>query len=90
MNNLRKILKYSPLGWQIVFFICFITSISLIIISFYLPPKGSIDPSVLKAVGELIAFPALYAAYECITRGIDIKYTKGDTTIETINPDKNE
>jgi len=88
MKKLKDIFKSSPFHWKLTFWICFVTSIGLIITSFFLPPKGQIDPSILQAVGELIAFPTLFAAYECIIRGIDIKYTKGDTTIETINPDK--
>ena len=69
-----------------------LTAISslLIIGSFFVPPMGIIDGSVLAAVGELFAFAALFAAWEAVERGIDAKVTHGGTSIELNNPDKKE
>ena len=65
-------------------------SVGLIIGSFFVPPKGMIDGSVLAAVGELFGFAALFAAWEAVDRGIDAKVTHGQTTIELNNPDKKD
>lgn len=62
-------------------------SAALIISSFFVPPMGTIDGSVLAAVGELFGFAALFAAWEAVDRGIDAKVTHGNTTIELNNPD---
>lgn len=67
-----------------------IISVALIVGSFFMPPTGVIDGSVLSAVGELFAFAALFMVWEAVDRGIDAKLSKGDTTIEFNNPDKEE
>ena len=68
-----------------VFVVCLATSIMLIVAGFLMPPTGVIDGSVLKAVGELIAFPTLAFGYRAIELGYDMKATHGDTTIEINN-----
>lgn len=65
-----------------------IVSIGLIIGSFFVPPQGVIDGSVLAAVGELFAFAALFMAWEAVDRGVDAKVTHGNTTIELNNDDE--
>lgn len=62
----------------------------LIVGSFFVPPMGFIDPSVMAAVGELLAWGALFMAWEAIDRGIDAKLTHGDSSIEFNNPDKKD
>ena len=65
-----------------------IVSVGLIIGSFFVPPQGVIDGSILAAVGELFAFAALFMAWEAIDRGVDAKVTHGNTTIELSNDDE--
>ena len=62
-------------------------SVVLIVGSFFVPPQGVIDGSVLLAVGEIFAFATLFMAWESVDRGIDAKVTHGNTTIELNNPD---
>ena len=57
----------------------------LIVTSFFVPPMGIVDSSVLAAVGEIFAFTALFAIWEALDRGIDAKITHGNTTIELDN-----
>lgn len=64
------------------FFITLFVSIGLIITSFFLPPKGVIDPSVLAATGEIFLWPTLAFAAKAIEEGKRAKITKGDATIE--------
>lgn len=63
-------------------------AVGLIVASFFIPPTGVIDGSVLAAVGELFAFAALFMAWEALDRGIDTKVTHGNTTIELNNDDE--
>lgn len=63
-------------------------SAALIIGSFFVPPMGVIDGSVLASVGELFAFAALFFAWEAVDRGIDAKIRHGDTEIDLNNPDR--
>lgn len=65
-----------------------LVSVGLIVGSFFVPPKGMIDGSILAACGILFGWGALFAAWEAVDRGIDAKVTHGDTTIELNNPDK--
>lgn len=67
-----------------------IVSVLLIIASFFMPPIGVLDPSVLGAVGELFGFAALFMGWESVDKGIDAKVTHGNTTIELNNPDNQD
>lgn len=71
------------------FWVCLISSITLISISFVLPPLAVIDGSVLAAVGELFAFATLATIIEGIKKGGDITMTKGDTSL-TFHTDDDE
>lgn len=61
-----------------VFFICLITSITLLVASFIIPPCGLIEPSVLAATGELFAFATLATIVAAIERGKRATISKGD------------
>lgn len=63
-------------------------AVVLIVVSFFVPPLGIIDGSVLAAIGELFAFASLFMIWESIDRGMDAKITHGDTKIELSNDDK--
>lgn len=65
-----------------------IIAVGLLIGSFFMPPQGKIDGSVLSAVGEIIGIIAIFFTWEAVDRGIDAKVTHGNTTIELNNPDK--
>ena len=58
------------------------------IVSFILPPRGVVDPSVIAFAGEIFAFASLFFAWESVDRGIDAKITHGGTEIDLNNPDK--
>lgn len=64
-------------------------AVVLIVLSFFVPPCGVIDSSVLAAVGELFAFASLFMIWESVDLGMDAKITHGDTKIELSNDDKN-
>lgn len=64
-------------------------AVVLIVVSFFVPPLGIIDGSVLAAIGELFAFASLFMIWESIDRGMDAKITHGETKIELSNDDKN-
>ena len=59
-------------------------SILLIIISFFLPPTGAIDPTVMAGVCEIFAWGALWTVVKAIDKGKTISMQHGDTTI-TVN-----
>lgn len=73
------------------FWICLITSIILIAVSFVVPPTGIIDGSVLCVTGELFAFAALGSLIDAIHKGKDATLTHNNTTItigDTVQTDK--
>jgi hypothetical protein len=67
---------------KITFAICFIVSVGLIIGGFIVPPMGIIDGSVLTSVGELLLFPTLLYGFRAVELGLEIKFQKGETSIE--------
>lgn len=66
---------------NIPFWICLIASLVLIGVGFYVPKRGEIEGSVLKAVGELLGFATLYVAYIALKKGIDFRLQHGKTSI---------
>lgn len=68
-----------------------LASIVLVFISFFLPPKGQIDPSVIKAVGELglmaSVFTFLSNLSSYIEAGHQVRLSKGDLRIEVQKKD---
>ena len=65
-----------------VYRITLIVSILLIVGGFFCPPMGSIDGSVLTAVGLLILFSLIEKLPEAIAAGRSVKIQKGDTSLE--------
>ena len=80
VNKVLNILTHDT--W---FHIFSMTSIGLIITSFFIPPTGIIDSSVFVAVGELFGFASLWEIHIAIKKGFDAKVTHNNTTIEINN-----
>lgn len=72
------------------FWVCLITSVSLVIAGFFVPPMGVIDGSVLKAVGILMGFAVLAQLPVIIEVAGSVRVTKGDMTIEATGINKGE
>lgn len=81
MKDLKEYWGNSPKWARILFWIFLGISAALIVGSFFVPPMGVIDSSVLAAVGELQGFAALGVGFECIFTGMNVSLKKGDTTI---------
>ncbi|MCR5071215.1 MAG: hypothetical protein K6A62_04740 [Bacteroidales bacterium] len=64
------------------FWFCTVSAIGLFIASFFWPPCGQVDPSVIKSAGYCFAFASLFMGREAILEGIGLKLTHGSTTIE--------
>lgn len=75
---------------MVVFWVCLLTSITLLVVSFLLPPTGQIDNSVIGAVGEMFGFASLAVVIKALGRGTDVTLHKGDIDISLNNPDKDE
>lgn len=67
-----------------------IITVGLIVASFLVPPTGVIDPSVLKAAGEIFAFATLFVVREAIKEGLSVKASHGNTTIEVGKDEEKE
>ena len=87
-NSTKEAVKECVLhnAWFIFFSI---VAIGLIIGSFFVPPMGFIDGSVLAAVGEIFAFAALGTVIKAIDKGVDAKVQHNNTslTIGDLNKD---
>ena len=70
-----------------VYRITLIVSILLIVGGFFCPPMGSIDGSVLTAVGLLILFSFIEKLPEAIAAGRSVKIQRGDTSLEVTGKD---
>lgn len=63
-------------------------TVSLGIWSFFIPPEGQVDDSVLQLGALCFAFATLFMVWEAVDRGIDAKMTHGNTSVEFNNPDE--
>lgn len=54
----------------------------LMAVSFQLPPRGAIDPSVLQAVALLLAFYCAFDLPHLVMSLKTFKVSKGDLTLE--------
>lgn len=94
VREFRAMTKRVSTSTTIALWVCLGITITLFMISFFMPPKGAIDPSVFKAAGFLFGFGTLFEVREAIREGLGVKLTHGDTTIEVKDldetPDKDE
>lgn len=65
-------------------------TIVMFAVSFCIPPKGQIDPSIFKAAGFLFGFATLFEVREAIREGLGVKLTHGDTAVEIRDLDGDE
>lgn len=70
---------------RFTFVLSFFVSVGLIIGGFFTPPIGTIDGSVITAIGELLLFPTLLYAFRALELGYKFKIQHGDTSIEANN-----
>ena len=80
---MREILKVT---WEsnIWLRILSISSILLIIASFFVPPLGVIDGSILAAVGELEALGVLWIVLRAVEKGTGASFKKGDVEVDIL------
>lgn len=77
---------------DIINFTCFITSIVLAVIGFFLPPMGIVDNSVLILIGELGFFSTVTKIPDMIKslrNGAKIEIERGDSRITLEGEDGN-
>ena len=76
--------------WNMPVHILTFISVCLLVTSFFLPPTGTISPTVLQGVAELFGFGVLYAVILSIERGGTAKLKHHDTELEIIPKQKGE
>ena len=64
-----------------IFYVCLSVAIVLLLVSFFVPPTGVIDPSVLKAAAILLGFAALGIVGKNLSLGKDVTFSHGDTEV---------
>ena len=64
-----------------IFYICLILAAALLVGSFFCPPMGVIDGSVLTAVAELLGFASLGIIGKNLAKGKDVTFQHGKTEI---------
>lgn len=81
--------KFTPLA-KIMLFVTTGLAFGLLVFGAITPPPGEIHPSILKAVGEMFGFAALWiVAHALFEDKTDVHIKHGDTTVD-INTDEEE
>ena len=89
-KRIKEYWSNSPKWARILFWVFLGVSMVLIIGSFFVPPIGKIDPSVLQGVGEIQGFASLGVGFECILEGMNVTLQKGDTKINVSHNENGE
>lgn len=71
-----------PHADKYIFWVCLILAAALFIGSFFCPPLGVIDPSVLKAGAILVAMQALGIAGQNLANGNWVIFKHGETEVK--------
>ena len=79
----------TPHADKYIFWFCLILAAGLFIGSFFCPPLGVIDPSILKAGAILVAMQALGIAGQNLANGNWVIFKHGETEV-TIGDNDNE
>ena len=87
---MKKIFKNIPENYKLVVLFLTIIAVILIGLSFFVPPLGVIDGSVLAATGELFAFSGLWVGIIAIEKGYDATLKKGDYELTLTDYEKND
>lgn len=75
---------------KVIFYVCLGVAIALLATSFFLPPTGVIDPSILKAVAELLGFAALAIVGKNLALGKEVTFHHGQTEVTIGDNDEDE
>lgn len=84
MKNLKKALNHNFLFWILTIF-----AVLLIVAGFIVPPLGTIDPSVLTAIGLVLGFCAIDTVNRALEKGVDATIKKDDMELN-ISPKGND
>lgn len=71
-----------PHADKLIFYICLVLAAGLFIGSFFCPPLGVIDPSILKAGAILVAMQALGIVGQNLANGKDVIFKKDDLEVK--------
>lgn len=82
LREFRAITHRVSKSTTIALWVCLGTTIALFVFSSLMPPKGAVDPSIIKCAGYIFAFATLFVLREAVLEGLGVKLTHGDTTIQ--------
>lgn len=80
-KQIKQYWSNSPRWARILFWIFLGLSSILMIASWFVPPMGEINSSVLAGIGEIMGFASLGVGFECVFAGFEVTLSKGDVSI---------
>ena len=81
LNDMAEQVKRVQSRTKLAVIILTAIAVALIIASFFVPPMGKIDGSVLAATGEIFAFASLLTAVYAIEQGVGAKVEHKGTSL---------
>jgi hypothetical protein len=85
LSNLKENFHIASIG-ELINFACFVVSVVLGVIAFFLPPKGQIDNSVLMFIAEVGVFSTISRVPDFIKSVRDshtnLEIKRGETSIK--------
>lgn len=85
MNIIKALYKEIS---KLAFWFTLLTSVALLTISFFLPPQGAVDPSIIASCGELLGFGTLATVIDALERGRKVSFNKGDVNMTVHDDDE--
>lgn len=78
MKTIKHTIRHED---RAIFYVCLGVAIVLLLVSFFVPPTGVIDPSVLKAAAILLGFAALGIVGKNLSDGKEVTFSHGETEV---------
>lgn len=89
MKDIKEAWKYAQTLPKVIFWSLLIACFIVFVIALIEPPEWEVYDNVLKGLAMFMGFVSFGVGIECLERGMDIKFEKGDMTIDINNPDNN-
>lgn len=87
-KDINKCQKVFNKHYVIAFWVTLGVAVALLITGFFMPPMAVIDGSILKAVGELMFWPAIAFGVKAVEDGRVAKFNFGQASVH-IGEDEN-
>lgn len=88
MRELKENWKYAPTLPKIIFWVLLVACFIVFVIALIEPPEWEVYDNVLKGLAMFMGFASFGVGIDCLEKGMEIKFEKGDMSIDINKKDE--